>query len=55
MKAVWESARKRYTSTDYSLHSLAGSAVEIVLKLSVDQKTADNITVVVICFKNFKK
>lgn len=26
-----------------------------MLKLSVDQKTADNITVVVVCFKNFKK
>jgi hypothetical protein len=29
--------------------------VETVLKLSVDQKTADNITVVMVCFKNFKK
>lgn len=29
--------------------------METVLKLSVDQKTADNITVVMVCFKNFKK
>lgn len=55
LKAVWESARKRYSNTEISLHSLSGAAVETVLKLSVDQNTADNITVVVICFKNFKK
>lgn len=55
LKAVWEASRKRFTSSETSLHNLSGAAVEIVLKLSVDQKTADNITVVVICFKNFKK
>lgn len=55
MKAVWETVRKRYTSMDVSMHELSGAAVEMVLKLSVDQKTADNITVVVICFKNMKK
>lgn len=37
------------------MHLLSGEAVETVLKLSVDQKTADNITVVIICFKNLKK
>lgn len=37
------------------MHLISGAAVETVLKLSVDQKTADNITVVIICFKNFKK
>jgi protein phosphatase PTC2/3 len=55
LKAVWEAARKRYTSTDVSMHTLSGAAVETVLKLSVDHKTADNITVVVVCFKNMKK
>jgi hypothetical protein len=55
MRAVWESARKRFKQRDSSIHLISGSAVETVLKLSVDQKTADNITVVVICFKNFKK
>jgi hypothetical protein len=34
---------------------LSGAAVETVLKLSVSEKTMDNITVVIVCFKNFKK
>ena len=55
LTAVWEASRKNFTSVDSSLHQISGVAVEMVLKLSVDQKTADNITVVVICFKNFKK
>lgn len=34
---------------------MSGAAVETVLKLSVSEKTMDNITVVIVCFKNFKK
>lgn len=55
MRAVWESVRKRYKQQDTSLHLLSGAAVETVLKLSVEQKTADNITVVIVMFKNLKK
>lgn len=55
IKAVWESARKRFKNRDTSIHLISGAVVETVLKLSVEQKTADNITVVMVCFKNFKK
>lgn len=36
LAAIWESSRKRYKSKDDSMHSIAGMAVETVLKLSVD-------------------
>ena len=36
------------------MHPIAGAAVEMVLKFSVSEKTADNITVVIICFRNFQ-
>lgn len=55
MRGVWETARKKFTNRDQSVHLLSGAAVETVLKLSVSEKTMDNITVVIVCFKNFKK
>jgi hypothetical protein len=37
------------------IHSNCGLAVEGILKASVSEKTLDNITVVIIAFKNFRK
>lgn len=37
------------------VHANTGAAVEQILKASVAEKSLDNITVVVIAFKNFRK
>jgi hypothetical protein len=37
------------------MHQICGISVESVLKASVAERTMDNITVAMICFKNFKK
>jgi hypothetical protein len=37
------------------MHQICGVSVESVLKASVAERTMDNITVAIICFKNFKK
>lgn len=37
------------------MHTNCGHAVEAILKASVAERTLDNITVVVIAFKNFRK
>ena len=37
------------------IHQNCGYAVEAILKSSVAEKSLDNITVVVIAFKNYKK
>jgi len=37
------------------LHQICGQAVESVLKVSVAERTMDNITVAIVGFKNFKK
>lgn len=55
IRAIWETARKKFTNRDQSVHLLSGAAIETVLKLSVSEKTMDNITVVIVCFKNFRK
>jgi serine/threonine protein phosphatase PrpC len=55
IQAAWESSRKNYKDRGQSIHSVCGLSVEKVMKASVLEKTADNITVVVIAFKNFKK
>ena len=55
IRAVWETARKKFINREQSVHLLSGAAIETVLKLSVSEKTMDNITVVIVCFKNFRK
>lgn len=55
IQATWESSRKNYKDRGQTIHSVCGLGVEKVMKASVAEKTADNITVVVIAFKNFKK
>ena len=37
------------------MHQNCGFAVEAILKSSVAEKSLDNITVVIIAFKNFRK
>lgn len=55
IRAVWETVRKKFLNREQSVHLLSGAAIETVLKLSVSEKTMDNITVVIVCFKNFRK
>ena len=37
------------------IHQNCGQAVEAILKASVNERSLDNITVVVIAFKNYRK
>jgi serine/threonine protein phosphatase PrpC len=55
IKVAWEAAKKKFVSRDLQLHQICGNSVEIVLKHSAKQRTLDNITAVIVCFKNFKK
>lgn len=55
VQAAWESAKKGFTDRRQLIHSNCGLAVEGILKASVNEKTLDNITVVVIAFKYFRK
>ena len=38
-----------------SVHALCGQSIELVLKASVASRTLDNITGVIVAFKNFRK
>lgn len=38
-----------------SIHSICGQSVELVLKASIASRTLDNITAVLVSFKNFRK
>jgi hypothetical protein len=55
VQAAWESARKNYKDRGQSIHGMCGVVVEKIMKASVAERTMDNITVVIISFKNFKK
>lgn len=48
---VWRTVRK---STG-SVHKVVGECVEMILKTSVANRTIDNITAVIVSFKNLKK
>lgn len=55
---AWDAARKCYRSqggTNQSIHAICGQGIELVLKASVASRTLDNITGVLISFKNFRK
>lgn len=45
----------KYKDPKQTIHSVCGDAVEMSLKASVASRTLDNITTVLVCFKNFKK
>lgn len=52
----WDSARRAYKQTvNQSIHNICGQSIELVLKASVASRTLDNITGVLISFKNFRK
>lgn len=58
--AAWDAARKTYkqhtnSPTLSSVHALCGQSIELVLKASVASRTLDNITGVIVAFKNFRK
>jgi len=51
IKTVWESTKDKATS----VHHQCGIAVENILTESINRRTLDNITVVMICFQNFQQ
>ena len=67
----WDAARKTYRqlqqqsngnnnqnssqNANNSIHQICGQSIELVLKASVASRTLDNITGVLISFKNFRK
>ena len=55
IQAGWESAKKRFTDRGQSIHQNCGGSVEAILKSAVAERSLDNITVVIIAFKNFRK
>ena len=48
---VWQTVRK----TQGNIHKVTGECVEMILKTSVANRTIDNITVVMVTFKNLRK
>ena len=50
--SIWEMA---LNTRHKNIHELAGQSADVVMRGSVKKKTLDNITVVMICFENFKK
>lgn len=48
---VWQTVRK----TQGNIHKVTGEWVEMILKTSVANRTIDNITVVMVTFKNLRK
>lgn len=55
IQSSWEAAKKSFKDRSQPIHANCGSAVENILKQSVAVKSLDNITVVIISFKNFRK
>ena len=50
IKSVWESTQEHASN----IHHQCGLGVENILREAINKRTLDNITVVMICFKNFK-
>ena len=50
-KCVWDSTEEKAAN----IHEQCGFGVESILSESINRKTLDNITVLMICFKNFKQ
>ena len=51
---AWDSAKKNFRQK-HKIHSICGSSVEMVLKASIASRSLDNVTAVLVSFKNFKK
>lgn len=57
---AWDSARRTFKAagvqpSNQTVHHICGQAIELVLKASVASRTLDNITGVLVSFKNFRK
>lgn len=57
---AWDSARRTFKApgaqpSHQTVHHICGQAIELVLKASVASRTLDNITGVLVSFKNFRK
>jgi protein phosphatase 2C family protein 2/3 len=52
IKSVWDSTEQERAQ---QVHQQCGVGVESILRESINRRTLDNITVVMICFKNFKQ
>lgn len=55
INVAWDAARRNFKSHNQSIHAACGQSIELVLKASVASRTLDNITGVLIAFKNFRK
>lgn len=56
LECVWNSVSdNRQMKVANNIHKQTGMAVEYILKNSLLRRTLDNVTVVMISFKNFKK
>ena len=55
VKQAWIASKKNFHSKEQPIHQICGYVVEQAMKASVAYKTLDNITVVMLAFKNFKK
>ena len=55
IKQSFIAAKKNFHSKDQAIHQICGHVVEQVMKGSIAYKTLDNITVVMLAFKNFKE
>lgn len=54
LKQAWIAAKRNFKNRDQSIHQICGYMAEQVMKASIAYKTLDNITVVLLAFKNFK-
>lgn len=56
VECVWNSVvDNRHMKVANNVHKQTGMAVEYILKNSLLRRTLDNVTVVMIAFKNFKR
>ena len=55
VQAGWEAAKKKFKDRGQAIHQNCGTAVEAILKSSIAERSLDNVTVVIIAFKNFRK
>lgn len=55
LKVAWEASRLSFYAREQPLHPLPATCVESVMKAAVGARSSDNITVLMICFKNYKK
>ena len=55
IQAAWEASKRKFTNRGQMIHQNCGLAVEAILKSSIAERSLDNVTVVFIAFKNYRK